>query len=73
MSKKICTRLRLIEQDEQIEFRWMSKGFNLGTIFHADPEISDLSLLGCTFLEYRIHYEKVPLIGTYENSIYLTI
>ena len=47
----ICSIFRLIEQDEQIEAQWMSKGVNLGTNFQADLEKSYPSPLTCIFLK----------------------
>ena len=55
MLKKVCSRFRQIEQDEQIEVRWMStldaKKCLRRNNFHADLEKSYPSPLGCIFLK----------------------
>ena len=66
----MCSKFRMIEQDEQIEVRWMLKCVSLETIFPADLEKSYPSPLGCIFLKYDyFSFKKVHLISTYENNI----
>ena len=75
MSKKICSRFRLIKQDEQNEVRWML------TLYVKMSQLREKILTQISnkvipvhsdayFSRYdHFHFEKVLLISTYENNI----